>query len=263
MRWLLCCLMVLPIVTLSQKTCETAKVIGVDNLTTITSFPSEVVYFKIRKDSVQRSIRFSGAYLNIIIQPSECISGTSFILDSFGLVIPSEEMINAGICYCGSCIKRYSEFSLKNDLVFKIEGGKRLTIRSEKPEQLKELAWYEKQLKSGDKIRLNNILFIGGQAKFRSVSFKDLNRLFDVLERNPSVKVEIQGHVNSPGKRNNKVNQNLSDARAKAVMGFLIKKGISSERLAAVGYGNTQMIYPKAKNEYEMQFNRRVEILVK
>ena len=44
---------------------------------------------------------------------------------------------------------------------------------------------------------------------------------------------------------------------------LIIKKGIKSNRLTSVGFGNTQMVYPNTRSEYEMQFNRRVEILVK
>lgn len=256
-------ILMFPFLLNAQTACASAKDISLDSLKSISNFSKEVVYFKIRKDSSDKKVEFSGDYKELIIQPSECNDQKSFSLDSSGLIIPSEEMINSGICYCNSCIERYSKFSMSKDLFFKVIGGKELNIRSLITEKETELAWYEKRLKAGDKIRLRNILFIGGEAKFRTVSFKDLNRLYDVLVKNPNVDVEIQGHVNSPGKRNNKENQSLSDARAKAVVDFLIKKGIKSDRLTAVGYGNTQMIYPKAKTEYEMQFNRRVEVLVK
>ena len=118
-------------------------------------------------------------------------------------------------------------------------------------------------MKSGDKIRLENILFYGGESRFRPISYKDLNRLYVVLQENLNLKIEIQGHVNSPGRRNSKKNQDLSEARAKAVSNYLVKKGIDVNRITSVGYGNTQMIYPNTKKESEMQFNRRVEILVK
>ena len=104
---------------------------------------------------------------------------------------------------------------------------------------------------------------MGGLAKFRAVSYKDLNRLYSLLEENGDVDVEIQGHVNRPGKKNSKRDQELSNQRAQAVVNYLLKKGIKKDRLSGLGYGNTKMIYPNAKTEYEMQFNRRVEILVK
>lgn len=256
-------MLTIPLLVKSQASCATAQIVEVDSLKTMTKFTADLVYFKIRKDSLNREITFSGSYKRLTVQPEECIDAKSWLLDSSGQIIPSAEMINSGVCFCQSCIKRYSSFKLSNDLYLKVEGGSSLNFEMKKTSKKKELAWYEKKLKSGDKIRLNKILFVGGLAKFRTISYKDLNRLFKVLEDNPLVDVEIQGHVNSPGKRNNKVNQELSYNRAKAVMDFLIKKGIRPERLSAVGYGNTKMIYPKAKTELEMQFNRRVEVLVK
>ncbi len=222
-----------------------------------------VFYFKIRPDSSQRTIRFKGDFESLEINPTECNNGSGYLLNSNGLIMPTEQMINSGICYCNSCIERYSEFSLSSGLFVKVKGLTNLFPEILVKEEFVNKEWYEKELKSGDKIRLNNILFVGGKAEFRPISFKDLDRLYLVLTNNPKVEVEIQGHVNAPGKRNSKKNQTLSEDRAKAVVDYLIKKGINSSRLIAKGYGNTEMVYPKAKSEYEMQFNRRVEVVVK
>lgn len=246
----------------AQSSCDSAKVISIDSLQNIPS-SQNFSFFKIRRDSSVKSINFFGGFESIEINPIECISEGYLKLDSNGLIRPTEEMINSGVCYCNSCLIRYSSVVIGDNTFVKILKPNSIIIVRNKVQSKVELAWYEKKLKPGDKIRLDKILFVGGEARFRLISFGDLERLFKVLKNNSDVTVEIQGHVNGPGKRNTKKNQDLSEARAQAVVDYLIKKGIDSKRLSSVGFGNTQMVYPKAKSEYEMQFNRRVEILVK
>jgi hypothetical protein len=57
-------------------------------------------------------------------------------------------------------------------------------------------------------------------------------------------------------------NYRLSVARALEVHDALNKIGVGGERLLARGYGNWEMIYPFAKHEAQMKFNRRVEIII-
>ena len=248
----------------AQNTCSSALSISADSLSRL-KIADEVVYFKIQRDSTISGVFFKEGFKSIIVQPLECLTNQhSFKLDSTGLILPTEDMINSGICYCSTCIERVSKFSLNDDLYIKVLGGSDLKLELIKDElNEQQLEWYQKRLKSGDKIMLDKILFVGGLAKFRSVSFKDLKRLFSLLEQNRDVDVEIHGHVNRPGKRNSKKDQALSNQRAQAVVDYLVKKGINRDRLSALGFGNTRMVYPNAKTEFEMQFNRRVEILVK
>jgi len=85
------------------------------------------------------------------------------------------------------------------------------------------------------------------------------------MKENPTVKIEIEGHVNNQvlmDDSNDKFNQELSEMRAKAVYNYLISNGISSDRLRWIGYGSRRMLYPQAKNEYEEQQNRRVEVKI-
>ena len=76
------------------------------------------------------------------------------------------------------------------------------------------------------------------------------------------VKIEIQGHVNGPNRRNSKALQDLSEDRAEAVFNYLTKRGIAKERMTFVGYGNTQMIHPEPKYSHESEKNRRVEVKI-
>ena len=57
-------------------------------------------------------------------------------------------------------------------------------------------------------------------------------------------------------------NQELSERRAQSVMNYLIGRGIDSDRIVAVGYGES---HPIAGNEtpLERRLNRRVDLVLK
>lgn len=80
-----------------------------------------------------------------------------------------------------------------------------------------------------------------------------------ILEKERDVKVEIVGHSDSIGPE--EYNQGLSERRAKAVEEYLISKGISSDRLKAVGYGQSNPIATNWTKEGRAA-NRRVELKV-
>ena len=54
----------------------------------------------------------------------------------------------------------------------------------------------------------------------------------------------------------------LSERRAKSVRQYLIKRGVSPERLVAKGYGPTQPVIPDAKTKEELAQNRRVQFAI-
>ncbi|HRN99190.1 MAG TPA: OmpA family protein, partial [Flavobacterium sp.] len=63
-----------------------------------------------------------------------------------------------------------------------------------------------------------------------------------------------------------KYNEKLSDRRAKSTIGWLVKNGISADRLTGRGYGETQLVNRCADNvpcsEDEHQLNRRSEFII-
>ena len=81
----------------------------------------------------------------------------------------------------------------------------------------------------------------------------------EILEKNPTMKVEIQGHTDNVGSE--AFNQRLSENRANAVKEYLISKGISADRLKAVGYGQSNPIAPNDTEEGRAM-NRRVGMKV-
>lgn len=118
----------------------------------------------------------------------------------------------------------------------------------------------------GSSFELENVYFQGGSAVFVGSSMQPLRKLYMLMKKNPSLKIEIQGHVNLPNysvhiKSESYYNQ-LSVDRAKAVYDYLVKRGIDESRLDYQGYGYSQMLYPDARTQDEMQKNRRVEVKV-
>jgi len=114
----------------------------------------------------------------------------------------------------------------------------------------------------GSITKLDDIYFAGGLAVILEESMPRLKRLKDFLLLNPTISIEVQGHVNDEG-GNSLSSQRLSKKRAKRILEYLIESGIEPERLTAVGYGNTKPIYPKPETEEQKEANRRVEVKIK
>lgn len=115
------------------------------------------------------------------------------------------------------------------------------------------------KLAVGQKVVLRNIFFDFGKSTLRSESFAELDRLVKMLNDFPKLRIEISGHTDN--KSSLQFNQKLSESRAKAVVDYLISKGITSSRLEYKGYAYLQ---PIATNDTEegRQQNRRVEFKV-
>jgi len=113
-------------------------------------------------------------------------------------------------------------------------------------------------LVESDRIRIKgNILFETGQAKIRKQSFKLLDEVASVLARNPGLgPVLIEGHTDNVGAR--ALNLNLSDRRARAVLEYLVGKGIDRKRLRSQGFGFDRPITSN-KTPLGRAKNRRVE----
>ena len=118
------------------------------------------------------------------------------------------------------------------------------------------------KIEAGKRVNLKNIQFYGNRADFLPLAKSPLRALLSFLTTNEKVVIEIEGHVNGPGSKNTKDYQDLSYSRAYAVKSFLMKNGINEERIDFKGYGNSKMLYPNPKSEYQQSANRRVEIKI-
>lgn len=117
-------------------------------------------------------------------------------------------------------------------------------------------------VKRGTVAKLDEIYFAAGLAVILEESDPKLKRLRDFMILNPSVNIEIQGHVNDDSQRGF-VSKRLSKRRAKRILNYLVESGISESRLTAVGFGNSKPVFKNPKNDEEKEANRRVEILIK
>ena len=108
-----------------------------------------------------------------------------------------------------------------------------------------------------DKLK-KGIQFRTGSAKLTKSSNKTLNNIAKLLKKLPAVNLEVQGHTDDTGKEEK--NKKISEQRAQAVVKYLVKKGISSDRLRAVGYGSDKPIADN-KTKKGRKLNRRVELV--
>ncbi len=114
----------------------------------------------------------------------------------------------------------------------------------------------------GKKVNLKNIQFYGNRADFLPTAKSSLNSLLSFMNQNAKVVIEVEGHVNGPGKSNSQSYKDLSYSRAYAVKAYLIKNGIDEKRIDFIGYGNSKMLYPDPKSGFQESANRRVEIKI-
>ena len=98
----------------------------------------------------------------------------------------------------------------------------------------------------------------------REESFTPLDEIVQIMTDNPTIIVEIGSHTDARG--SDRYNKYLSKKRAKSVVDYLIAKGIETNRLTYVGYGETQptndCINEIQCDEEDHQRNRRTEFRV-
>ncbi len=117
-----------------------------------------------------------------------------------------------------------------------------------------------KPLSVGTTKVLRNIYFDFNKSSIKSSSFDELSKVENMLDRNPSLEIELGGHTDNIGKK--EFNKRLSKARVEEVKKYLVKKGIDPRRITTVGYGEEK---PLASNDDEKEgreLNRRVEFKV-
>ncbi len=110
-------------------------------------------------------------------------------------------------------------------------------------------------------IVLENIYYDLDKWFIRPDAAKELNRLVQLMNDNPTLNIELSSHTDS--RAGDQYNLVLSDKRAKAAVQYLIAKGIDAKRMRWKGYGESKLVN-QCKNgvictEEEHQKNRRTE----
>jgi outer membrane protein OmpA-like peptidoglycan-associated protein/tetratricopeptide (TPR) repeat protein len=114
-------------------------------------------------------------------------------------------------------------------------------------------------IEKGAAVILKNIFFDSNSDLLKKESEIELDKFVSLLNENPNLKIQINGHTDNVGKKED--NQKLSLNRANAVVKYFVSKGIKAIRLTAVGFGDTKPISDN-NTEQGKNNNRRTEINV-
>jgi outer membrane protein OmpA-like peptidoglycan-associated protein len=114
-------------------------------------------------------------------------------------------------------------------------------------------------IQKAEKLVLRDIRFKTGSAILEGNGQVELNKLVQWMAENAELKILITGHTDNIGKPSD--NLLLSKQRAKAVMDYLIEKGIAANRIQTTGKGDNDPVASNQTEEGRAQ-NRRTEILI-
>jgi outer membrane protein OmpA-like peptidoglycan-associated protein len=174
------------------------------------------------------SIAYTNGKLKVYMDDTRLINIPRIDFDPSGLTIHVYHASNENLCY------------VKNVRIAK--GG---------------VKYYDRVMQDG-KIIVNGIKFDTGKSTLKPESMGPINEIFKLMKDNPDLKFSVEGHTDSQG--DDASNMKLSEERAKTVSNTLIEMGISSDRLASKGWGESKPISNNASPE-DMANNRRVEFV--
>jgi outer membrane protein OmpA-like peptidoglycan-associated protein len=106
------------------------------------------------------------------------------------------------------------------------------------------------------KFDARKVQFVTGSAKLTKSAMAELDKGAQILQDHPKINISIEGHTDNTGSAAG--NQKLSEQRAAAVKAYLVKKGVSGERMSTAGYGQTKPVADN-KTAKGRAANRRVE----
>ena len=109
------------------------------------------------------------------------------------------------------------------------------------------------------KLELKDILFESNSTTLSDISFVELERVIQLMQENPTLKIEVAAHTDDVG--SDGYNKLLSDKRAASVVSYLEDNNISPSRFSYKGYGESTPKVPNDTDENKA-LNRRVELIV-
>lgn len=108
---------------------------------------------------------------------------------------------------------------------------------------------------------IEQINYASGKYDLNSESQLVLDKVANIMEENPSVKLEVISHTDANG--DDKQNMELSIKRSTSVINYLISKGVKENRLTGIGKGESMIRNRCANNiecdDNEHAYNRRTE----
>ncbi len=118
-----------------------------------------------------------------------------------------------------------------------------------------------KDISKGQTVLIDQLFFEANESSVSEESYPTLEEVYEFLEENDDIIVEIQGHTNGMRGITNAFCDELSTERAKEVATYLAKRGIASDRLKYKGYGKRKPIATNLTKEGRKK-NQRVEIKI-
>ncbi len=100
-----------------------------------------------------------------------------------------------------------------------------------------------KNISVGSKVVLRNVFFEVDKYVLLPASHIELERLVKLMTDAPTLQIEVSGHTDVTGSLAH--NKTLSLNRAKAVVDYLVERGISLDRITSAGYGPEQPVCPE------------------
>lgn len=124
-----------------------------------------------------------------------------------------------------------------------------------------------KNLKPGSTLTLRNVYFPPDRHVIKPESKETLEKLFNILNENPNLKISIEGHVCCikdalDAWDIDTYEQTLSVNRARAIYNYLVSRGVDSSRLKYAGFGRRRPVVADEQTEQDAEQNRRVEVRV-
>lgn len=112
---------------------------------------------------------------------------------------------------------------------------------------------------AGRVMRLNNLIFEVGKAKIDPESFSELDILVNLMEENPKMVIQLEGHTDILG--DSRANMKLSQQRVEAVRSYLAEKSVARTRIRTKAFGGNQPLSRDNTPEAH-RLNRRVEVRI-
>jgi len=113
----------------------------------------------------------------------------------------------------------------------------------------------------GTILSMSDILFETGKADLKQELRENLSAIGAILQSLlTDSQIMVEGHTDNVGSA--EFNQKLSEQRAKAVMQYLIERGVNANRLQAIGHGMDKPVANNGTKEGQAK-NRRVELVIK
>jgi outer membrane protein OmpA-like peptidoglycan-associated protein len=105
----------------------------------------------------------------------------------------------------------------------------------------------------------SDLSFDFDSAVVRPGLYSEIDRVANIMRNYPQTLIRVEGHTDSSGSE--EYNLDLSERRAMAVRRLLVERGVLSDRIEIIGYGES---LPISSNDSDSgrQLNRRVEIKI-